>query len=245
MLCALLCAGSCLLWREVGLSFVFVKMSHGQTKVSEYFSKRKNYDGLQPSKLRKVMVDEEFGESAITTSSTPPIGSRTRARVNKVSHPTSQVPLRKKTTKCSKPTSKVRIKPENQRTIEFTLRKAHEKVECAASEDKLTEAFPTAVLDNHNGSPPGSPTKRTLRQTQDDVQQITRKRGHCQDPVIRDLFQEGDSSGFNFHKNDTVRVNDRAVLSPRRLSTDGEEKSDVFEFKGKEKVSIENLVHLL
>ena len=221
-------------------------MSHGQTKVSEYYSKRKKYDGLQPSKRRKVIVNEDVETTTDNPFKSPPIGARTRSRISKVSHPTPghlNVSSQKtKTARQSKSKSKVPIKPANQKTIAEVLSNVSKRLETAVqpdapvqNNDLLTDSIPTEACDNHNVSPPGTPTKRRQnpKQVQEETTVISNKRSRCKKVARKDLFQEEANPGFNFDNNAVIE--ERKVVSPRRRSTDDEEKTVVFQFKGQQK----------
>ncbi|XP_023933156.1 DNA replication factor Cdt1-like isoform X1 [Lingula anatina] len=190
-----------------------------QGKVTDYFSNRKRTGNLQPSKRRKVQRIEQFDLGSVTFGET---NLKQNATGTQNSESVTDVPIvskklktktegkvtstrrssRIKTGKSATATkgeideafeSKTRVKSKAVQPLESEKASS----ECTVSE---TVEETTAIADDHNGSPPCTPTKRFS--DGESTETVARKRSRAAKAMQKDLLSEFNAKtperGFDF-----------------------------------------------
>ena len=131
-----------------------------QSKVSDFFSCKKGSSTFQPSKRRKLGSSIQAGSTnEIHTLASPPLASRTRSRKTAVqiqSKSSDQISIAKKA-KVSTRKKKLVCNDPLQSKLPNVL-------------PKNNEEEITAVYDDHNASPPCSPSKKKKCEPEDTIQ---------------------------------------------------------------------------
>ena len=183
-----------------------------QAKVTNYFSTRKRNADFQPSKRRKIIREQDTTvtnvpvivgkKSKVRTteneskSTVAPVAENLNVQTKESRSSKSKASTRSRNPKCSRKTSRAKTQNKDIRDV-FKKLDSDDNEKAVPETEAAPEALSTAACDDHQASPPSTPSKRASKTS--DGEKISQKRSRVGKVVRKDLLQDIESEkGYDF-----------------------------------------------
>ena len=227
-----------------------IDINMAQARLTEFYGARKRPSDLQPSKRRKVQCLGETGlvstilpSDAITvpenltdcTKAAPKTRSLRSQKSLNVQQTTTKLQTRR-TTRAGKGSKKAAASSSNLKGKDL-FEKCRSILKADNTEGDILEEA-TAIKDDHNGSPMGTPTKRTAKPEETTTSKRGRRAKTLQKDLLKEIDQKTPEKAYDFSEftqEKKAQKSARKKLVLKKTTSSPTEKTKVCE--GENKVS--------